>query len=250
MAVEAFVLIIYLGGLSVILGVLSLYFWLTLQRLHDEVPSVVSGAVAGRLMTLVGRVSAPTTSVVKSPYGEQPCVCFVSSVEQKTAHLDPRRGFVHPTWESIGTSVRSAPFVLTDASGSIFVMASRAQLSLQATFTGELDTQHRLKRMSRFFGALVRRFAPLQALWVTECLLREGDTVFVSGVPRPLSSLDKQLLPPRYHDAVQYALKGEDVVVSTSIPAAHIPMYEKCFWFSFASASTAIALLVVLLLFF
>jgi len=250
MAIATIALVSYLGIISALFGFASIRFWLILNRLEGEVPFSVSSVLAGRQAMLVGHVAAPFASLVESPYSQHKCICFAAATEQKTAHFDAQRGFAAPYWEKLGTSIRSAPFILTDQSGSLFVIASRAQISLTQTFAGELDVQHRFKSVKRGMQWFARRIAPTQTIWVRESLLREGDVVFVSGVAQPISPIDMQLIPEKFRPNVKFVLKGTDVCVSKTVPAANIPFYEKCFWFCAVSTGACLTLLIALLVLF
>ena len=250
MAIETITLVVYLGIISALFAFAAFRFSQTILRLQDEVPFSISGVVAGRPALLVGRVVAPFTSQVESPYSQHKCICFAATIEQKASHFDARKGFAAPYWESLGTSVRSAPFLIVDKSGALFVIAARAQLSLTQTIAGVLDIQHRFHAVKRAMRWFARRIAPTQTLWVRESLLRDGDTVFVSGVAHPISALDRQFVPDRYRSQVSFVLKGDDVCVSTTVSAIHIPFYEKCFWFCAVSSGACLVLLIALLILF
>ena len=235
MVVTTFALVVSFVWIGIFFAGVSVYFRSIVTKLRQVVPTTIQNVTAGVPITLVGRVVSPTASVIESPYSKRSCTCFVAVIEQKSSHFDARKGFFDAYWESIGTNMRCAPFLLIDNTGILFVVASRAQMSLTTTVAGELDIQHTLRVVPRAMRWFARRAAPLLTLWVNESLLCDGDIVFVSGTPRSISSLDNRLVPQQFVGQVTHVLRGDDVIVSTTVPAMHIPFYEKCYWFSLAS---------------
>jgi hypothetical protein len=248
MAIDSFTLAIYTSLFSLAFGIASFKIWQYVEKLQKLVPLTVDKLQHGHAVMVLGRVIAPFNSLVESPYSQHKCVCFASTIQQKRAHFMTGAGFGDPTWDSLGTSLRSAPFLLEDHTGTIFIIASRANLSLKSVFEGELDIMHKFKGVSPAMRWIAKRIAPIQALWVKECLLRPGDTVFISGISHNVGSLDKQLIPEQYKEQTKFVLKGENVKLSTTVPAASLPYYEKCFWFSAATTTAGLAILVILLI--
>lgn len=250
MAISSLALSLYLGVIALLFGLAALRFWFILHQLHKQVPKPIAELTAQKPAFVVGHVVAPVQSVIRSPYSDSSCVGFVANVEQKVSQFDPRVGFLSSQWSSIGNSVRTSPFLVKDATGTICVLASRAQLSLSRSICGELDIRHVFRPVQTGMRWFAKRVAPAQSLWVSECLLCDGDAVFVSGTAQPASQLDKQFVPAQFHSSISHVIKGPDVIISTTVPASHIPFYEKCLWFCSLTCVICVVLLIALLLLF
>lgn len=141
-------------------------------QFHRTLPlRLTGGLMPGETQFITGTAHSPVK--VTAPSSRQECVCYSEKVERLESAYSSRRG--NTRWVSEGTQVYGA-FFLKDADGAAIVLPKPYAMDLRKPEFSD-DT------------AALPGMAAVGDTRRTEQTIKEGETVTVLGVPRPLSEL-------------------------------------------------------------